>query len=752
MLTNIRACLKDIPDNVIFHLKRFDFNLRTLQRSKINDYFSFPARVNLRPYTVEHLTQSGDEEEEDIFELVGILVHAGTAESGHYYSYIRERPTSHSTFNWVEFNDDMVSPWDPATMENSTFGGPDPRPVYETNGIMYDKSYSAYMLFYQRASSLKVEQEDLVRTQSSSSFSADMPINLKEHILDENTVLLRRHCLFGPTHIGLVKNLFQQARTLAATESEVSGNSSAFPESSPRKREEDDFQEEAMQLALSHLDQIISRAKDVPDFPALANMLRDAIGIPSWAFEFYNYFNKRHAAFRALLQRNPDPGIRSFISNSFASSLEVVSKNLTPLYGPSDSLYSTPETDDEDDGFSQESVIAGQLVLEGSMDLFNHLWRYFHIHIKAWDEYFGLILKFAKLGRREVACLLREDFLSRVLLIISADTSMELPPNYQRMLHNIYRRNNTRPPSYVAIVELAGYLMRNLASELSADTIVDDPKARTEENVDELNWTSNEVHLVHDPLDRQVGSAFVEKLLLLDQAHAATDSILEFLVHLSSPMDTKILRTLRLCIQGETSAQPMDPFLRGAGVYLENTAKGEHATKIVDHIHNQVGSLQGSEASFFLDFMAKALHLDRSDIRVQIQLHTLELVPKWAPYLLVASERPIRARTEDFLSKEIYNLAASGSVEQEAGEEEPQPQPASVARDMLRQLGLQILMHLQENYVGKRMQLGEDASATVLRVLERCSSEYEMDPANRSDFDAEIFAMREGKLIANDSG
>lgn len=71
-----RACLKDIPDNLIFHLKRFDFNLRTLQRSKINDYFAFPNRIDMRPYTIEHLSNSTEDLPSDIFELVGVLVHS----------------------------------------------------------------------------------------------------------------------------------------------------------------------------------------------------------------------------------------------------------------------------------------------------------------------------------------------------------------------------------------------------------------------------------------------------------------------------------------------------------------------------------------------------------------------------------------------------------------------------------------------------------------------------------------------------
>lgn len=755
ILIYTRACLKDIPDNVIFHLKRFDFNLRTLARSKINDYFSFPTRVNLRPYTVEHLTQSTDEDEEDMFELVGILVHSGTAESGHYYSYIRERPASHKTFNWVEFNDDMVTPWDPATMENSTFGGPEHRPVYETNGIVYDKPYSAYMLFYQRSSSLRAEQE-LVRTRTSNPFPTDsMPGQLKEHIFDENTVILRRHTLFGPTHLNLVRSLFNEARLIVASQQTPVVGSSTLQRVSSGEREGDHFRTVAMHLALSHLDQVVSRAKDTPDFPAFAGMIRDVLTDPRWAFQFYDYFNKRHVAFRSLLQRNPDHTIRLFISSAMALSLDVLSINLPTLYDPPESSRVSPATEEDEDTFSQESrSITHRSVLKGAMALFDYLWSYFQINIKAWDEYFGLMLKFARLGRREVACLLSEDFLSRVIQIISADNAMDLEPNYFRMLNNIHRRSTTRPPSYVAIIELTSYLMSRMAPVLGARTIVEDPSERIDEEEDGFSWTSTEVRVVHEILQNQPGSIFVEKLLGLDQAHDEAENIIQMLTRLSSTMDVKVLRTLKCCIQGETSASSMDPFLRGAGAYLESTALVDNAKRIIDHIHNHVGILQDTEAIVFLDFMVKALHLHRSEteFRLTVHLHALGLIAKWAPYLLLSSERIIRSRTEDFLRSELYTLASSEPEVDGESEEVNNRDPMFGAQEALRNLGLQILMHLQDNYLDKRVQLEKDALATVLRVLERCASEYGSDPANRSELEAEFFAMQSGKSALNDLG
>ncbi|KAI5276547.1 hypothetical protein KEM52_005012, partial [Ascosphaera acerosa] len=118
-----RACLKEAPDNLIFHLKRFDFDMLTMSRSKINDEFRFPVRIDMAPYKSDYLNDPTKPVEPDIFELVGVLVHSGTAESGHYYSYIRERPlATDSTSEWVEFNDADVCHFNPSDIPDQCFG------------------------------------------------------------------------------------------------------------------------------------------------------------------------------------------------------------------------------------------------------------------------------------------------------------------------------------------------------------------------------------------------------------------------------------------------------------------------------------------------------------------------------------------------------------------------------------------------------------------------------------------------------
>ena len=49
-----------------------------------------------------------------------MLVHSGSANSGHYYSYIKERDGT----RWLEFNDRLVKEFDYANLAKECFGTP----------------------------------------------------------------------------------------------------------------------------------------------------------------------------------------------------------------------------------------------------------------------------------------------------------------------------------------------------------------------------------------------------------------------------------------------------------------------------------------------------------------------------------------------------------------------------------------------------------------------------------------------------
>ena len=113
-----RTCLQRLPRQLLVHAKRFEFDLEYMKRIKINDRFEFPRRLSLANYTVEGLARlealerQRDDPSVEVpslphadeyyeFELRGVLVHAGTADSGHYYSFIRDPGSDNQ---WFEFS------------------------------------------------------------------------------------------------------------------------------------------------------------------------------------------------------------------------------------------------------------------------------------------------------------------------------------------------------------------------------------------------------------------------------------------------------------------------------------------------------------------------------------------------------------------------------------------------------------------------------------------------------------------------
>lgn len=82
-----------------------------------------------------------------------MLVHSGSANSGHYYSYIKER--SGEKGRWLEFNDRVVKEFDFNNLAKECFGTPPDNNKQKQNSagmhfIQWERSANAYLLFYER--------------------------------------------------------------------------------------------------------------------------------------------------------------------------------------------------------------------------------------------------------------------------------------------------------------------------------------------------------------------------------------------------------------------------------------------------------------------------------------------------------------------------------------------------------------------------------------------------------------------------
>ena len=72
--------IQKIPPLLTFSLNRFEYDMRTYERMKITQNFEFFLEVDMEKY----LENAG------VYELFAVIIHSGSAHSGHYHAYIRD--------------------------------------------------------------------------------------------------------------------------------------------------------------------------------------------------------------------------------------------------------------------------------------------------------------------------------------------------------------------------------------------------------------------------------------------------------------------------------------------------------------------------------------------------------------------------------------------------------------------------------------------------------------------------------------
>ena len=147
-----RQLIAEPPNILIVHLQRIQFNFDTFQNEKINSHFDFPTVLNLSDYSfkkvmseeghpaellehadVKHLSEIKDDEY--VYKLVGVTIHRGTAEHGHYYSLINTKrgkdeadEAKHEWYltekdPWKVFDDETVRYFNFNDLKSEAFGG-----------------------------------------------------------------------------------------------------------------------------------------------------------------------------------------------------------------------------------------------------------------------------------------------------------------------------------------------------------------------------------------------------------------------------------------------------------------------------------------------------------------------------------------------------------------------------------------------------------------------------------------------------
>lgn len=680
-----RSCLKETPDSLIFHLKRFDFNLRTQSRSKINDYFAFPDRLDMRPYTIEHLSNSPGGSSEDWFELVGILVHAGTAESGHYYSFIRERPTSREDECWFEFNDDVVTPWDPSKKDSCCFGGVES--TWDAGGVTFDKNYCAYMLFYERSSTLEKKQQELQRSAAPSPVQAPVAAPLASRIRTDNSRTLQRHCLFDPDHIRLLDEGIDQL--LDMNNGECSS--------------EHDIETLAVRAALGHLDQVVSRAKDIPDLQKVVDRIRELIDNCAYcAFAVYEYFSTYRIAFENLVLRNPEAIVRQSVADLLSAALYSMKAGIIPV------------------DVSRDDIASGVCVM------FEPIWEYFHmfrLH-RAWPEVFDMMAKFVDSGRDELVAFLAQQYLCKTLLIFLAPMLDDDRRDAQfTTMCNILARRPNRPPPYSFVIELLRSILTQITMADPVQNCMQREAAYMDDYLAPIRLTAAEHELLSTNLEGG-GNALLDKVISINQNVEATDAIVARILEDKWPLEEDLLNTLTVnTVPADGIAVVYGPYLRVATVFCRFSYKPLNIERLIGHIAEYSKFLAASEPKAVWGFFNEVMNGSREhsgESKYTIEVQSLTYLPFWAPPLLAHYDPSLSQQVETVLNEKIFQFGTNPQITEEIGGEERAK--AIVACAM--HVGRETCQYVKEAFINRTNAVPIGTVAVLQRVLTQCGKYF----------------------------
>jgi hypothetical protein len=123
-----RTTIEHAPPILILQLKRFTFDVQQQVRTKVDDIFEISDRLDISLYSGQIVPE---------YKLRGVIIHNGSAQAGHYFSFIRR------SSQWLCFDDRRVS----LSSETEVFK--------ISQGQMADRG-SAYVLLYERPHDIHV--------------------------------------------------------------------------------------------------------------------------------------------------------------------------------------------------------------------------------------------------------------------------------------------------------------------------------------------------------------------------------------------------------------------------------------------------------------------------------------------------------------------------------------------------------------------------------------------------------------------
>ncbi|KAI1295519.1 Ubiquitin carboxyl-terminal hydrolase 34 [Halotydeus destructor] len=396
-----RACIKKLPHILCFNTMRYTFNMITMMKEKVNTHFSFPLQLDMSAYLEENLipgqsaTERNIEKQETEYELIGVTVHTGTAEGGHYYCFIRERDQGKDRNRWYMFNDAEVKLFDPTQIGAECFGGEMTSKTYDsvTEKFMdfsFEKTNSAYMLFYERVTKEepKTTIEDVVVSQD-----CDLPVELSTWIWNDNMQFARDKTVFDHAYFDFMWQIC-----------------GVIPQSLQNNQK---IQLMSTQLATFFVLETLIHSKEKPTIANWIELLTKQFNASTAACEWLmdHLTEECHWPIQILL-KCPNQMVRQLFQR-------LCIHVITQLRQTHSNIYIQQAFDSENLDENRVSTPVGEVsCVTRFVKKYLSLTKMNHIvkpHPKHLTEYFAFLYEFAKMGDQEVRFLLAVEAISFIV-------------------------------------------------------------------------------------------------------------------------------------------------------------------------------------------------------------------------------------------------------------------------------------------------------------------------------------------------
>jgi ubiquitin carboxyl-terminal hydrolase 34 len=600
--------------------------------------------VDMSKYTFDHLSNPAKPIAPDQFDLVGVIVHKGQADHGHYVSYIRARPTlPNQPPMWLQFDDQDVSTFQPRDIADACYGGmPTNKDTQYTSYSSGPKLYNAYMLFYQRQSTVD-EQTWPQPANTNNPQHVCLPKALERTVDEENSSILEEYCLFDQPHRDMILALLNKLDKIGHTEEQVKTHS---------------HHKAIIGITLEYISSVWARTKELPDFEIAMDKLKGICNrCQLCCFLTIAWFSAPAGnELRDLILRSSQAKVRQQIRSLIITCLEALRHDVQ-LYGA--------DVNEEAPNFTGTgaSAIITKLAGFAPQDL--------GYNSRAWEEYWGLLSDIAMLGAQECWIMIEEGILLVCIELFMYHWQPQLQTTYARVA-DLYRRRPQPPPAN-NLIWLIAHLFERIDFNVEPDYMSSERRLRAyDPKTGLIPLLSEEYEMLMEYNGKEFSLVWLTDLFEKwdsnkeGQNDFAPGEIIRYLMSNRDSMALNVVQTLQSNIeQYETTFS--DPYMRATCYVLQYSRSKDIVREMTAFMAktskkaNPANDSDGYNGDMCLRYFHSLYRVSANELNKHIRdsaffwKQYLQHVDVWGPYLLTFEKTfKIGIETYQLLKESVF--------------------------------------------------------------------------------------------------